>query len=795
MLRNYFTIAFRSLLRARVFSAMTILSLSISLASCVLIIYYVHNELTYDHFHQAADRTYRLSSLMDHPGGQDHMAITADLLGPELKTGYTQIENYVRFEPFGKHQVKFLGEMIEQEGFSITDPQVFDVFDYELIAGNPAKALSDPLKIVLSESTAAQYFGIASASLNKTLEVDGKLLTVTGIFKDLPDNTVLPRHGLIGSVKAEQDPNAIWKFNTITYIVLKKDITSSQLNSILAGLSKKHEPLSGITFRAQPLNELHFISGIKFDSVKGNKNYIFGFATVAAILICIVLFNYINLSTVKSMERYKEVGIRKVVGARPYQLTRQFMGESLFILILSAVLAFGFIQLLQPAFTAVTGKVLEFSWERSLLIMGAALMVLVMLALFASVYPAFVLSSFKPVSILRGKSPSFSGGSKSRKVLLVAQFTLCSAVLISFAVIFAQFRYIQKYDLGFSKEDIVGITLPADSLSRTRLGYLTVQLSKAGFDQVTFTSRSGNLLNMEHITEQVKIHSAGQDIDFNVNAKEVDGEFLDVMHIPLVQGKSFRDFSWQQWNDKVLVNESFVKDAGWKNPIGEKIQRPFDQGTLTVIGVIKDFHITSLHNPIEPVMMQAWNFRGLPYDEWQVSPAVSTAFIKANAGALPDLRKVWSEVFPDKRFDYYFMDDAFEKQYAAEQKTITLFIYFAVLSLVITGMGLYALTAYQVELRTKEIGIRKILGADLRTMIHLLSKESLALIGLGSLLGLLLSWNASQWWLAGFSYKVSVTGLLLFTPVLLLLLFAAAIISLKVFQAADANPVDSLRNE
>lgn len=795
MFFNYIKFAWRALINSRTYTAMTLFTLSAGLASCVLIVYYVNNELTFDRFHQNTNRIYRISTVMEFPGGQDHMAITPDLLGPYLKDNFPIIEDYTRFEVFPAHTLKHHGETIPLEGFSYVDRNVFDVFDYHFIAGNPEKALSDPSYLAISKSAAQQYFGNPYNALNKTLEIDNQSFTITGVFKDLPDNTVLPKHGLIGYTPAAFDTKAMWRFNHFTYLLLKNEGDAEKLTEALQEVVKKTSSLTGMSFQTQALADLHFTTDIKQDAVKGNKNYVLGFAAVAFVLFCVVLFNYLNLSTVKAIERVKEVGLRKVIGARSLELTKQFLSEALLNLIIAGVLAFGLIELLQPAFTAVTGKPLTFEWSSALPILLVALLGLIVIILLVSIYPAMMLASGKPANMLNKTLTTGSRGTKLRSFLMTAQFTLCSSVLIYFFIIGAQFKYIQNFDLGFAREDIAGISLPGDSVSMTKFGYLKEQLKKAGVHQVSFTSQAGNLLTGESFSDVVKINTETGPRELHVIPKDVDGDFIEVMHIPVIKGKSFDDYSWKQWSNLALVNETFVKDAGWQNPIDKTIELPYGQGTITVIGVVKDFHVASLHNPIEPVMLRAWNFSEMAYADLMAAPRAEKLFLSASPATLPSIKRVWASVFPDHELNYYFMDDAFEKQYDAEQKTITLFSYFSLLAMTITGIGLYTLIAFQLSLRTKEIGIRKVMGANVVSLIQLLSRQTVLLILVGSLLGLVLSWKAANWWLQSFTYKIEITGFILLIPILLIELFGTALCILKIVQTTRKNPIESLRSE
>lgn len=795
MFFNYIKFAWRALISSRTYTAMTLFTLSAGLASCVLIVYYVNNELTFDHFHKNTNRIYRISTVMEFPGGQDHMAITPDLLGPYLKENFPIIEDYTRFEVFPAHTLKHHGQTIPLEGFSYVDRNVFEVFDYHFIAGNPNKALSDPSYITISKSIAQQYFGDPYNALNKTLEIDNHSFTITGVFKDLPDNTALPKHGLIGYIPAAFDTKAMWRFNHFTYLLLKNETDATKLTEVLQEVVKKTPSLTGMSFQTQALADLHFTTDIKQDVVKGNKNYVLGFGAVAFVLFCVVLFNYLNLSTVKAIERVKEVGLRKVIGARSIELAKQFLSEALLNLAIAGVFAFGLIQLLQPAFTAVTGKPLTFVWNNALPILLVALSGMIVIILLVSIYPAMMLASGKPANMLNKTLTIGSRGTRLRSFLMTAQFTLCSSVLISFFIIGAQFKYIQNFDLGFAREDIAGVSLPSDSVSLTKFRYLKEQLKKAGVQQVSFTSQAGNLLTGESFSDVVKINTETGPTELHVIPKDIDGEFIDVMRIPLVKGKSFKNYSWKQWSNLVIVNETFARNAGWENPLDKTIELPYGQGTITVIGVVKDFHVASLHNPIEPVMLRAWNFSEMEYTELMAAPRAEKLFLSASPATLPSIKKVWESVFPDHEFGYYFMDDAFEKQYEAESKTITLFTYFSLLAMTITGIGLYTLIAFQLSLRTKEIGIRKVMGANVVSLIQLLSRQTVTLVLAGSLLGLVLSWKVANWWLQSFTYKIEITGLLLLLPILFIILFGTILCVLRVVQATRANPIDALRSE
>lgn len=795
MFLSYLKIAWRAFLNSRTYSAMMVITLSIGLASCVLIVYYVSHELTFDHFHKNAKRIYRLSSVMEFPGGKDHMAITPDLLGPYLKENYSFVEDYVRMEVFPAHEVKFQGEQIDQEGFSYVDQNIFSVFGYRLIVGNPEKALHNTTNIAISKSTATRYFGDIYKALNQSIEVDNQAFIVTGVFDDLPDNTSLPKHGLIGYTPIEFDTKAMWRFNHFTFVMLKTENDASRLDAALQDVVKNTPPLSGMSFQKQALTDLHFTTDIKQDVLKGSKNYVLGFAAVALVLFCVVLFNYLNLAIVKALERLREVGIRKVIGAPAFELVKQFLSEAMLNLVIAGILAFALIQLMEPAFASITGKEVHFTWSSSLPFLLIALAILVVFILFISLYPALILASGKPVNMLNKMLTTSARGATVRSFLMTGQFIICGCVLTSFFIVGGQFKYIQNFDLGFTKDNITSIEVPTDSISLTKLRYLKKSLSKEGFTQVSLTTQSGNLLTGESFSDVVKKNTAYGTTDLHVIPKEVDGDFIEVMRIPLVQGKSFKEFSWEQWSSLTLINEKFVRDAGWKNPIGQKIELPYGLGELTVIGVMKDFHVSSLHNPMEAVMLRASDYSEMSYAALTSAAPPQTLLLAAAPGSLHSIKKVWANVFPDHDLHYEFLDDSFNKQYEAEKRTILLFSYFSILALTITGIGLYTILSYQLSLRTKEIGIRKVMGANTITLLKLLSKHTLIFVIIGSGVGLMLSWNAANWWLQSFAYKIEITSLLLILPTLVILLFGSGVCLLKILQASRTNPIEALRAE
>ncbi|HEY9045023.1 MAG TPA: ABC transporter permease [Ohtaekwangia sp.] len=792
MFRNYFVIACRIAVRSKLFSLINITGLGLGLASCVLIGYYIQQELTYDRYHPQADRIYRVATNFLTSNGGDRISASPDRLALQLQAEFPEIRNYSRMNPFHDPVVRYNGENIREEGFAFADPQTLQVFRYTFIEGNAATALNDPNNVVVSRSIALKYFNTEHA-LGKSLEIDDRSYTITGIFQDLPKNTSLPQHALIGSDFAKDLQKAGWSFNCKTFLLVSEDFDPKAFDEKLKVFTKKHFEDLEVAFELEPLTNLRFSTGVKFDGPKGNINYMFGFAFAGGVLLLIIIFNYINLSALLTIRRAKEVGMRKISGAQTKQLILQFLSESLLILSISGILAFGFIQLILPLFTLITGKTMDFTWDGNLRIVIGLLVALVSIVLIALIYPASLLARIRSVTMLKGNFSIRDGNNRPRNLLMTMQFGLCTAVLISLGIILAQMQFIRNKELGYSRQDIVSIKLPTDSTSLTRLNGFSNLLSTAGFKEQSYGSYSASLFEADQIRETITVPGPAGKVKMQVNTKLADEHFTDLMKMRLSSGKSFKDYSPAQWSRLIMVNETFLRTAGWQSAIGREVTFPNGLGTYQVIGVLEDFHFASLHTPIEPVILQAKDFRSNVYQPQ--GDVASIVYLKISPDNLEAIRGIWRSVFPDSPFDYSFLDDAFEKQYADEANMMALLLYFTILSMIVTGLGLYSIAAYQAEVRTKEIGIRKILGANLQSLFLLLSKDNLRHAILGGGLGIALAWKLSDLWLENFSYKIDVNIVSLMLPAVLMVLFSAVIIGYSVFHVTSANPADSLRNE
>jgi len=789
MLKNYMIVAFRIVLRSKLFSLINVIGLSLGLASCVLIGYYIQQELTYDRWHPNVDRIYRIATNFLTSNGGDRISASPDRLAVQFKAEFPEIEGFCRINPFNDHTVRSNGEKIIEKGFATADARILKMFQYEFLEGDAATALANPDNVVISETIARKYFGTIYA-VAKTLEIDDKLYTVTGVYKDLPSNTSLPRHALMG-FNFTESLDARWMFNCKTYVLVSEKFDRTAFDEKLKAFTKKHFQDFEVAFELAPLKDLHFSSGVKFDGEKGNKNYLLGFAFAGVVLLLVVTFNYINLSVLLLIRRAKEIGMRKISGARTHHLITQFLTESILLLVISGMFAFGFIQLILPTFTLVTHKTIDFTWNSDYLILLGLLIFFIALVLVMLIYPGSMLGRIRPTTMLKGDFQMRS--SRLRNFLTTIQFGLCTAILLSLEIIILQMQFVHDKPLGYDRENLTVLRLPSDSLSQTKLNVLSNQLATAGFQEYSFATYAASLFETDPIHETVTVPVSGEDIKLQANIKLADANFVDVMKMQITAGRQFKNHSSSTWSDLVMVNETFAREAGWKDPVGREIKLPFFKNKLKVIGVIKDFHFASLHNPIEPMILQAKDFSGNVYSP--DNDVASLLYLKASPENLPAIKKTYKAIFPDAVFDYSFLDDTFEAQYILERNTISLLLYFAILSLIATSLGLYSIAAYQAEIRTKEIGIRKILGANLQSLFMVLSKNNFLCILTGAAFGAIIAWKASNLWLDNFVYKVQLYLPLLVIPLVFVLTFSGVVIIYSVFRVASANPAQSLRSE
>jgi len=798
MLLNYLKIAWRNLHRHMSLSLINILGLAIGIAACLLIYLYVHFEVGYDAYHPKADRIARVTSILHSPESDLALGTSPPPLGPTLLRDYPEVEATVRIQP-ADIVIRQGKEVFNADEFCYSEPSIFSIFFFEFLQGSPATALAAPNSIVLSRRAAKKYFGKGPA-LGQTLICNNKNLQVTAVFEDRPANSDLPIEALMSKDYSSATSWVDDDFETYTFVLFHQKPDLRNFDRRIAGLSPKYiQPELDrqgakdyhFRFESEALTDVHFSKGKLVDTPKGDRQFNRIFSALAAFILVIALLNYINLSTARAAERMKEVGIRKVIGARPGQLIRQFLGESFLLVGIAWLIAIGLVELSLPFFNRIIQIKLSFGgWQVVLL----PVILIPVTTLLAGAYPAFILSRFRPIKTLKGHGgirgagatwwdrlfSSQGGGAFLRKTLTVIQFIIALAMLAGTVVSYRQMQFVARRNLGVDRSQVLCVGIPTDSISRAGApAFFETLRHESGIQGVTV----GSGLPAEGVAmSSTTAFSNGRRRALMCNYFFIDPQFLPLLHISLVAGRNFSDSFSTDKKEGFIVNEAFVRNMGWKSPLNESMEGGYDRKGK-VIGVVKDFFFKSLHNVIEPMIMI-----------YRPDPPLAV-LVKAGPGVLPRVKQLWKNHFPSHPIEYFFLDENFNGQYKKDRMTLFLFNAFTGLAIFISCLGLYGLVSLLTLQRTKEIGVRKVLGASLSGLVLLLSREQLWLIGSAALIALPLAALGAQRWLATYAYHASIDALMFVLPIVVLLLLALAVTGYRICRAALANPVESLRAE
>ncbi len=802
MLKNFFLVAWRNLLRNKVYSFINIAGLGLGLACAMLIILFVADESSYDRFHKDAGNIYRVvKDFVNDDGSRLPDATTPPALAPAMQSEIPEVAKVTRIFPgWGNKFLISYGDkkFIEERLFRV-DSSFFEVFNFPFLEGDVKKAFADPNFILVTESTAKKYFGDADP-MQKLLHTDFGELPVKGVLKDPPPNSHFHFDFLVSIRKFRDNIDARWGwYNFYTYVKFKPNVSIAAITPKIQALYKKNNAQGSNIFYTQALTNIHLDSNLKWEiEPNSDRMYVYVFSIVAIFIIVIACINYINLATAKSSLRAKEIGIRKVAGAFRLTLIRQFLIESILTVFFAFVLAIIIAALLLPLVNQLTQKALSMDsflnprW--SLILLAAALLI----GLIAGIYPAIYLSSFRPVEVLKSFSVSEKGMFNLRKVLVVFQFTISAALITGTLIIIQQIHFIQDRKLGLNKDQVMIIS-NAGNLSRTNREALRSEL--ASLPGVARASTSNGVVGGQNWTTYMR--SKGSQNGQLVNFLNVSYDYLQVLGIELKEGRYFSpEFPADSLSDgiegtkerisgSVILNEKAVKDLGITEPaVGKLVSRGDNNDTVwyvRIVGVTKDFHFASLKNEIKPF--------GFMIDAgWQDNYTV-----KVNPGGLKktirEMETKWNKYSPERPFQYSFLDETFAGQYKSEERFNKVFLYITSLAIFIACMGLFGLTAYMVEKRTKEIGIRKVIGASVSNILTLLSWDFVKLILISVLIAIPISWWAMNHWLEGFVYRVNISAWIFLVAAIFALLIGFITISFQAIRAAMANPVRSLRTE
>jgi putative ABC transport system permease protein len=808
MIRNYLKIAYRNLVKNKLFSAINIFGLAIGIASCLLITLYVVDELSYDKFHEKSDRIYRLNNDILY-GGQDmRMAQTPDILAPTLKKDYPQVENYVRLYNGGPYLIKkpTVTNFIREENILFADSTVFEIFTFPLIAGNPKTALIDPGVIVISESASKRHFGTENP-IGKTLNLDNrKDYKITGVMKDIQQNSQIKADFFISMKSLDYDWGNFLSNNHWSYILLKEGTDPKTFDAIFDQVIAKHvEPQikkvlgtsiaelkkSGSTFKfwMAPLTDIHLKSIQSQElSANGNIQYVYIFSIVALFVLLIACINFMNLSTARASQRAKEVGVRKVMGSERSQLMFQFFTECILVSFIALFIALILVIILLPFFNEISAKSLSINHlftTKSLFIMCV---MPIIVGILAGSYPAIFLSSFQPIQVLKGRF-NLKGGSL-RNSLVVFQFASSIILIIGTIIIYRQINFIKNKNLGYNKDQILIIN-DAYALEKNAVSFKNEVLQLNGIKSGTL---SGYLPTPSNRSNGSKWAEGHFDLKQGVMTQnwEVDYDYLKTFDMKLVQGRNFsKEFGTDSMG--VIINETAAKNFGFgENSINKGIltlKGNFDNQTETyrVVGVVKDFHFESMKSKIGAICMFLKPSRG------NVSFKLGQ---NAQIGSIiKQIENKWGQMAPGQPFTYEFMDDSFDNVYKNEQRIGKISLAFALLTILVACLGLFGLVTFVAEQRIKEIGIRKVLGASVGSILKLLSKDFIKLIIISIVIATPVAYFFMQKWLHDFEYRINIEWWIFVATGAIAIAIALLTVSYQAIKAAIANPVKSLKTE
>lgn len=802
MLRNYLKIALRNLWRSKVFSSINVIGLSVGLASCLLLFMYITHELSYDDFQQKADRIVRVTMEYSMEGRAAKIPQTGTKVAPEFGRQFPEIESGVRL--INRDGVVINGDQqFSEKRIMFADSAFFSLFSFPLLKGNPQTALAGPNLVVLSESTAKKYFGTENP-IGKGLRINTggsfRDYSVTGVVEDCPANSQI-KYDLLTSfltLPAANRPEEWYSANYATYLLLRNPEAITSLQAKIPGFMKTQfskEEMSGsnyLTYNLEPIRRVHLHSEVEGSfEPNGDLTYIYIFGSIALLILLIACVNYVNLATSRAVERAQEVGVRKVMGAQQGQLFGQFMGESVIVTSISLVLALLLAALTLPLFNTLSDR--QFSIETwlkpssLLLLLGIGVVV----SLIAGSYPALVLARFQPIRVLKGQLKT-AGAGQFRKTLIVFQFAITAFLIISTLLVRNQLSFIQHKKLGYSKDHV--LLLPVDKEVLDKIHTLKSEFRQnADVQQVSLASESPVFINGGYSMRRTNMPDGKYKM---VAGLQIDEDFIKTMNLHLVAGRDLTRTDVEQAmhpdGDSLnyyhfIPNESAVKELGWtpEQAIGQKI----DMGSGRkgeIKGVVADFHFASMKQKIGPLIL-------FPEMQGEI------LLVKLAGNQLPNtlqfLESKWRTLIPNRPFSYEFMDEEFNKLYSAETRTGKIFSVFAFLSIFLACLGLFGLSAYTTAQRTKEIGVRKVLGASVFSIVGLLSKDFLKLVLVAILIASPLAWYGMNQWLQDFAYKIDIEWWVFALAGLLAVGIALLTVSFQSIKAALMNPVKSLKSE
>lgn len=808
MIRNYIKTAYRSLLKNKGFTVLNVLGLSLGLASCLLIIFYVVDELSFDRYNTKASKIYRVNE--DLKLGENNVlyAVCMPPLAQTLKSDFPYIENTVRIKNAGSRHVKKGTDIILENNIAFADPSLFDVFTLPMIDGSPSTALTEPNSVVITETTAKKYFNSINV-IGKTLTLDNIFYKVTGVIRDIQRTSHFNFDFFISMSTFPDSRSTEWlRSDYNTYVLFKEAADHKKLEAALPAFLNKYSgpqmqsqlkmsmaafEKGGSFFRLNltPLTDIHLKSNRTGElGPNSTIQFIYIFSAIALFILLIACVNFMNLSTARSSNRAREVGVRKVLGSQKSHLVFQFLTESILVTFTATVIAFIAAVVLLPAFNQLSGKDLTITNQTLVWLIPALLFIVLMVGTIAGSYPAFFLSSFQPVEVLKGKISSGFKGGRLRSFLVVFQFSISIFLIVGTLVVHSQLNYIQNKDLGYDRNQVLIVKNTFELNSQAKIFKQEVkQISGVVNATLTGFLPTSNAKNTSIFFKETTFD---QKKALFPQTWEVDEDYIKTLNMKMLAGRSFSN---QMLTDSsgIIINESAANFLGLKGPLNKPLYRSnggkqdiSNSKEYHIIGVVKDFNFSSLRDAVSPVVLVLGNNNG------ELS-------IRVNKKNLPvllsEIKDKWNELSPNVQMNYSFMDQDFDASYRAEQRIGATFIVFTSLAIIIACLGLFGLAAYAAEQRTKEIGIRKILGANVSTIAAMLSFDFIKLVFIAILISLPAGWFLMNKWLQDFAYRQNIQWWVFVIAGFGAIAIAVITVSFQSIKAALSNPVNSLRSE
>jgi len=802
MIKNYFKTAFRNFQRNKSYALINTLGLAVGIAACLLIFLVVQFESSFDNFHPKKNSIYRVGTEFHNQDGVSYSAGVAFPVANGLRLDFPQIKKVASiYRNGGQITIGNPGNQekkLQEDNFYYAEPQFFNIFNFPFLSGDPKTALNDPNSAVLTEATAEKYFGNWKNAMGKTIKYDNKaVFTVKGILKNVPHNSDFPLSVVVAysalentGVKNNLNDWVSTFGQAYTFVVLPLDLPVNKFNAELKSFAKKHKPAEYASdgFIAQPLSEIHYDD--RFSNFSGHTfshSLIKVLSLIGIFLIVIACVNFINLATAQAVNRAKEVGVRKVLGSNRSQLAMQFLGETALIVFVALLLATGIAAITLPYLNRLLQVQMTMSFITNPSVILFVIATAILVTLLSGIYPAIILSGFNPITALKSKiTAKMAGGISLRRALVVLQFVIAQVLIIGMFVVVSQMNFFRNASLGFDKAAIINVPVPGDSINHTKIDYLRNQLlANQNIKDVSFSF--GSPSSGDNWNSDFKFNHSGKSTDFNANLKWADPDYFKTYNLQFVAGRPYYPSDTVR---EFVVNETLLKKLGVTDPkdaLGKQMDF-WDGGKVgNIVGVIKDFNSYSLREPIAPVVLSTWK------------AVYQTINIKIKPGTqkavLPFIEKIWTSTYPEYVYEYKFLDKTIENFYKQEDQLSQLYTIFAGIAIFISCLGLYGLVSFMSAQRTKEVGIRKVLGASARSIIYLLSKELTVLILIAFAISAPIAWYIIHQWLQNYTYRIPLGASIFILAIVSSIVIAWITVAYRAIRAALANPVKSLRTE